>query len=65
MKKYPLFSGHVFFAKNRTQALARIKMLELTEGKSYKNKTVILSKTQVPHIVKWKTWKIINVRKRK
>lgn len=57
--------GRVFFAKNRTQALARLRMLEIMGEKGLKNKTVILSKTQVPHIVKWKTWKIINVRKRK
>ena len=56
---------NVFFAKDRTQALARLKMLEMTEGKYYKGKTVILNKFQVPHISKWKTWKMIKVKRKK
>ena len=49
----------VFFSKNRKSALSRLKKLA-KQDKHYKNKTVVLASVQLPHINKWKTWKIKN-----
>lgn len=49
----------VFFSKNQKTALRKLKSMASSE-KRYKGKTVRLSKTQIPHMSGWKTWKIID-----
>jgi len=50
-----------FFSKNKITAKQRIEHLSLRD-KYYKNKGVCLAKKQIPHIAKWKTFKIIELK---
>ena len=47
----------VFFSKNKKSAIQRVNKLSKSD-KYYKNKEPILSKDQIEHINKWKTWKL-------
>jgi len=48
----------VFFSKDKKTAQVRLNKLAQTD-KKLKGKKVTLAKQQIPHISKWKTWKVV------
>jgi hypothetical protein len=58
LEKTQYYDSNIFFAENEKAAKRRISELAKIE-KFYRNKKVRLSEFQVPHIMGWKTYRVV------
>ena len=52
-----------FFAKNKKTATKRLKEISKREGTSFSEPK--LSKRQIPHVSRWKTWTSKRIKRKK